>query len=66
MLYPHLKNWRNITNRSKDIGQAIQYINRAFGVINVVSELNDNDYGKLKKSEFEHRKNRLNKKLSKG
>jgi len=43
-------------HRSKNIGQAVQYINRAFGVINVVSELNDNDYGKLKKSEFEHRK----------
>jgi uncharacterized protein len=53
-------------HRSKDISQAVQYINRAFGVINVVSELNNNDYGILKKSEFEHRKNRLNKKLSKG
>ena len=53
-------------HRNKDINKAMQIINRAYELINILSEINDDNYGKLKKTEFEHRKKRLNKKLSQG
>jgi uncharacterized protein YprB with RNaseH-like and TPR domain len=51
-------------HREKDINKAMKFTDRAFELINIICELKDDNCGKMKKRDFEHRKERLNKKLT--